>query len=173
VLEFLESYVENGGRLMLEGKATHDFEGNDLSEWFDDFEDKVTVPHFSVEQLISLNAYKNPIENGVRNRDGSMVFTDLAAFRNGEESTFRGSTIRKDGKDWYEVTCKGFAALEVTKAHGVEKLAAFGFRELRKNGQVIFSINENADVYLEKTESGYLMEIEDPRGRNKVLVNQL
>lgn len=173
VLEFLENYVNNGGRLMLEGKVTHDFDGNDLSDWFDDFEDKVTVPHFSVEQLISINASKNEIENGVRNRDGSMVFTDLTAFRNGEETTFRGSTIRKDGKDWYEVTCKGFAALEVTKAHGVEKLAAFGFRELRKNGQVIFSINENADVYLEKTESGYLIEIADPRGRNKVLVNQL
>ncbi|MEN6324530.1 MAG: hypothetical protein ABFD09_13765 [Proteiniphilum sp.] len=168
-IKFLEDYLDRGGKLMIEGTLTHDFNGTDVSERFKSIYNKATVKGFSVEKLEQLGAVNNIMTTGCKNEDGSYTFTDYEAFKAGSDKVF---DVIIEG-DNYSVTCEGFAAIEATKKNGLIKLAANGFKELKKNGSVILSLDKSADIFVEYKNDGYQITLADKTGNIKILNNTL
>jgi hypothetical protein len=54
VLQFLESYTKQGGKLMIEGTATVDFNGNNIADRFASIADKATVKQFFIDDITSV-----------------------------------------------------------------------------------------------------------------------
>ncbi|WP_338877341.1 hypothetical protein WBJ53_33240 (plasmid) [Spirosoma sp. SC4-14] len=144
-LQFLEKYIEKGGKLMTEGPATHDFDGNDLTARWKKIADKAIVNHFSVDAIAQLGISKNGLPNGALNEDGSYTFTDYASLTSGSDATF-SATFQGDT---YQGTYRGLAAILATKSGGLQKLAATGLTELRKNGQVVFRLDQPHDIFFD------------------------
>jgi hypothetical protein len=65
-LKFLEDYINRGGKLMIEGKADHDFNANEISKSFKSIYDKATVKGYSVENLSKLGLEKNLLTDGFK-----------------------------------------------------------------------------------------------------------
>lgn len=72
-LESLELYVRRGGKLMLEGEATHDFDGREISSRFEKLASQSTVRGFNVEAISRLGAQVNLLDGGAFMEDGSVV----------------------------------------------------------------------------------------------------
>jgi hypothetical protein len=151
VLEFLERYVGRGGRLMLEGRATHDFDGHPIGRRFDAILRKAAVDRFSVDGVARLGVSRRTDRNGSLNEDGSYVFTDLDSLRTGRPATFEA----RFGENTYTGEYRGLAAISADPGAGLLKLAASGLTVLRKNGAVLFSLPRPADVYLARQNGGY------------------
>ncbi|MEI7423825.1 MAG: hypothetical protein WCK18_17105 [Prolixibacteraceae bacterium] len=167
-LKFLEEYVGNGGKLMLEGNAPHDFDGSDISGRMQKIEDQATVKGFSIDRLSELGLTKNAVKGGCKNEDGSYVFTDIASLRKSRTVTFKVTF----GQDVYTGEYTGFAAISADPQQGIQKLACAGFRELKKNGVTILKLERPADIFVEKQEAGYKITIAD-KEQNKLTVNKL
>ena len=169
VLKFLEQYESKGGKLMIEGNADRDFKGNTISTRFKTIYDKATVLGYSVEKIAALGLQKNLLPNGCKNEDGSYTFNDLTSLRTGNAETF---TITVDG-DVYSGQYRGLAVVKVGKQTGLQKLAATEFSQLTKNGQVIFSLQNPADVFIEKKNGEVKIILADKSKKLKPTVNKL
>jgi hypothetical protein len=168
-LNFLENYVGNGGKLMIESVATQDFNGKDVSARFNAILAKSTVKNFSIEDVSKLGVTKNALPNGAKNEDGSFVFTDTESLKNDKTATFR---IEIDGEN-YSGEYKGLAAILADKKYGVQKFTASGFKSLSKNGKVILSFEKPTDVYIEKQNGVTKLIIADSAKILKPLINNL
>lgn len=166
-LSFLEEYVNGGGKLMIEGEATHGFQGNDIALRFKQVAEKATITSFDLSKLDMLGIGKNAVNGGCLNEDGSYVFTDITSHRSGKQTIFK---IMSGGHE-YSAFFSGFAAIDA--GEGLSKFTASGFTELRKNGEVILSLSLPGDIYVEKTQVDYIIELIDPEGTNKVEINAL
>ena len=166
-MRFLENYVNSGGKLMMEGTATHDFKGSDIREWYKSISDKATVKGFSVEKIGQLGAVKNIMATGCKNEDGSYTLTDYNGFKSGLDGIFN---VNIEG-DNYSIACKGFAVIKVNREIGLIKLAGVGFKELRKNGSVILRLDKPTDIFVERDNNNYRITIVDKTGNIKVLKN--
>lgn len=169
VLKFLEQYESKGGKLMIEGTADHDFKGNTIASRFKAIYDKATVLGYSIDKIAALGLQKNLLPDGCKNEDGSYTFNDLTSLRSGNAATF---TINVDG-DVYSGLYRGLAVIKVAKQSGVQKLAATGFSQLIKNGQVIFSLQNPADVFIEKKSGEVKIILADKSKKLKPTVNKL
>ena len=169
VLKFMEEYLKKGGKLMMEGKATIDFKGNNIADRFRLIEEKATVKGYSVEDLPMLGIAKNRLADGCKNEDGSYVFNDNPSLRTNSTANF---TLEADD-DIFTGQYKGIAVISLDKKSGVKKLAATGFSELRKNGKVILSFKEPVDLFVTKTGGKLKMILADPSNKIKPLVNKL
>ncbi len=169
VLNFLEDFVNKGGKLMIEGDATHNFKGEKIADRMAAIYRKVIVRNFSINKIPQLGIVRNMISNGCRNGDGSYVFTDIKSVQTNREASFSIHV----GADNYSAEYHGLAAIAVDPQKGLQKFVCAGFRELRKNGQVIFSLTNKADIFVEKQGDGYQISISDKSGSNKIEVNQL
>jgi hypothetical protein len=169
VLKFLEDYVNKGGKLMIEGNATHNFKGEKITDRMAAIYRKATVKGFSVNNIPKLGIAQNSISNGYRNGDGSYVFTDIKSVQTNRAASFSLHL----GDDNYSAEYKGLAAISVDPINGLQKFACTGFQELKKNGQVILNLEKRADIFVKKQGDGYLISITDPAGSNKIIVNQL
>lgn len=159
-IRFLERYVENGGKLMLEGPAEYDYYGNDVSARFQKISDKATVRGFSIDRVEELVILKNNIPNGCKMEDGSIVMSDLASIENNTPVEF---SLTIDG-DHYKGAYTGVLAILSNKKQGLQKLACGNFKQLKKNGKVILELDKPADVYLEgKQKDLYSLWIQDVR----------
>ena len=167
-LKFLEEYVENGGKLMLEGTATHDFEGSDISGRIKKIQDLAVVKGFSTDRLPELGLTRNAVDGGCKNEDGSYVFTDIVSLRKSRPVTFNVTF----GQDVYTGAYNGFAAISADPLQGLQKLVCAGFRELKKNGIPILKLEHPADIFVEKQEAGYRITIAD-KEQNKLTINKL
>jgi hypothetical protein len=145
VIKFLEQYARHGGRVMMEGTATCDFDGQDISDRFKTLYTLVTVKKFAVDQIPQLGISKNRIPDGCKNEDGSYVFTDQKSLETDVAAEF---SIRVD-EDMYTGVYKGLAAVQIDGKAGLKKLAAAGFKELRKNGKVILDFEKPTDVFID------------------------
>ena len=67
----------------------------------------------------------------------------------------------------------GFAAILADPVKGLQKFAATGFSELRRNGEVILSLQHPADIIIEKIEGFYQFVISGSEEMNKPVVNKL
>jgi hypothetical protein len=149
-LEFLERFVRQGGKLMLEGEATHDFTGRDIRGRFEKLVSQATVRGFDVETISRLGAQINPLADGAFMEDGSVVFTDFTSWQTNQAKPFAVNLAGHEFSGSYIGVC----ALKVGKSGQVEKLACGGFSELSRDGSAIFSLQLPADVVIALTPSG-------------------
>lgn len=157
VLKFLEAYEKKGGRLMIEGDATHDFKGNDISTRFKSIYKKATVIGYSIDALSKLGLQKNLLPDGCKNEDGSYVFNDNPSLRTAAIATF---TVTIDG-DIYKGQYKGLAVISADKKSGIKKFGATGLKELTRNGKVILSFKDPVDVFVTKQDQQIKMILAD------------
>ena len=169
VMDFLEQYAAGGGKLMLAGEATHDFQARDVSAWSSRLKEMATVTGFDTDEIERLGITKNRHEDYCINEDGSRVLTDLDALRSGREANFE---LEIDGATW-SGTHIGFAAIATDGAGGLQRYTAIGGRKLERNGERLLELERATDLYIEKGPDGYRLELLDAGGDNRVLVSRL
>jgi hypothetical protein len=166
-LKFLEDYEAHGGKLMIEGKADHDFGANNISKRFQSIYDKATVKGYSVNDLSRLGISKNVLPGSSKNADGSYVFTDLNSIRTSAVASF---SVNIDG-NLYSGQYKGLAAIAADN-NGVKKFAASGFKSLSEDGKVLLQFDEPVDVFISRQGTKYTIIVADTSRRIKPVVNK-
>jgi len=164
-LTFLKNYVDQGGKLMLEGDATHDFDSKNIAAEWEQIKSKATEKSFSLEKIGNLGITPNAINDGVENEDGSYTFTNKAVFESNEPSEFNFTIAGNNFKGKY----KGGAAIKIDKNGNLEKLAATGFSTLTKNDKPCFSLSKAADVLYEIKDGKVIVTIVDETKKIKVV----
>lgn len=149
-LDFLDRFTRHGGKLMLEGDATHDFDGHDIGASFKEISARATVRGFDLQQIVSLGAQTNPLDSGAFMEDGSAIFTDFASWQEKQAMPF---AVTMAGHE-FTGNFIGVCALSVDPTGNVEKFACGGFSELRRDGEPIFSLEHPADVVITRNSSG-------------------
>jgi len=166
-LRFLEKYTAQGGKLMLEGVATHDFAGNNIATRFAQIAHKSTVKEFDINKLNQLGIIPDKTENYCKNEDGSFTFSDWKAFDSQSETTF----ALKNGKININLTCQGFGVVRFTATGRLQKLAASKFRSLKIDGKELLLLNNPSDIYIELINNKYIISLIG--SQVKIVVNQL
>ena len=87
----------------------------------------------------------NGLPDGVRNANGSYIFTDYASLISGKPTDF---SVHLQN-DVYRGAYRGLAAIRASKAQGLRQFAATDLSELRKNGQAIFKLPEPRNVFID------------------------
>lgn len=149
-LEFLERFTQCGGKWMLEGDATHDFNGGDIRIRFENLAARATVRGFDISALSRLGAQPNPLQNGAMMEDGSVIFTDIASWQASQPRTF---TVNLAGHE-FSGSYIGVCALKVDEGGDVEKLACGGFSQLNRDGKEVLSLERPADAVITRTSNG-------------------
>ena len=144
-IRFLETYTAKGGKLMINGTATTDFNGNDITNRFKNIAAKAVATSYSIDEIPKLGISKNGIENGCKNEDGSYTFTSYNSLKSNQPNTF---SVNIDG-DNYTGNYIGMAAIDANKQTGIKKFAANGFTELKKNEKTILRFESPTDILLE------------------------
>ena len=135
---------------MLEGKATHDFAGADISKRFAAIAAQATVRGFDVNKIPALAVAKPGIPGAALMEDGSVVFSDLGSFKSGKPKHF---DIMIGGHAWSGAFV-GVFALKATSEGRIEKLAAGGFSQLICDGKPVLSLSAPTDVVLLRGQDG-------------------
>ena len=146
-LEFLERYVQRGGKLMLEGAAILDFSGNDIAARFKKLSAQATVCGFDVAKISQLGVATNTLPDGAYMEDGAVVLTD---FNSWEKKLARPFRLKLAGHE-FSGTYIGVCALKVDGGANLQKFACGNFRELRRDGRIICSLPSPADVFIART----------------------
>jgi hypothetical protein len=151
-LRFLECYTHAGGKLMLEGTATRDFYGHDIAGRFQKIAARATVHGFDIARLPETGAQTNFVPNGGFLEDGSVIFSDYRSWHNHQAKSFSVELLGHQ----FSGTYLGVCALKADSAGGVEKLACGGFTRLKRDGHMIFSLDQPADLVLHRiSQDGY------------------
>ena len=169
VLRFLEAYVKNGGKLMIEGTATHNFIGEKIADRMALLFRNATVNGFSVKAIPQLGIEKNALVDGCKNEDGSYLFTDIQSIRKDRTASF--SLLLHN--DTYSSDYKGLAAISADTQGKLQKFACSGFKELRKNGKVILSLNNRAAIFVERAGNDYQISVAKQEEESRIVVNDL
>jgi hypothetical protein len=145
-LSFLERYLTLGGKLMLEGTATRDFLGADITDQFKEISRKATVRDFDPAKLGLIGVQPNQIPNGEMLEDGAVVFTDPLWWKTHAAKPF---SVELAGH-LFTGSFEGVCALKTDKHGKVEKFVCGGFRQLQRDGETIFSLPQKADVVIRR-----------------------
>jgi hypothetical protein len=156
VWRFLEGYVAAGGKLMLDGNATHDFTGHDVRARFAALKAKATVVGFNPGKLAVLGAVKNTLRDACRNGDGSYVFTDYTSLDPAKPA--HPQTIATGGKT-YAFDYRGLAVIRAD-ADGLQKFSARGFTELKCDGETVLRLDTPATVEVVREKDGLSVTLE-------------
>lgn len=161
-LDFLKSYVDKGGKLMVDGTATHDFDGKDIRKQWNEIVEKAICKTYSVNDISKLGISKREFPNGVLNEDGSYTFTGI-----------KGTQTLKSGKngDTFTIKCKGLAAIKTSDNGKLEKLVASDFSTLTMNGRTILSVEKPTDISVVMNNVVAEIGILDKDKTNKVITN--
>jgi hypothetical protein len=149
-LEFLDRFTRHGGKLMLEGDATHDFDGREIATWFKEISARAIVRGFDVQQISKLGAKITSLDGGAFMEDGSVVFTDFTSWQTSHAKPF---AVHLAGHE-FSGSYIGVCALKVDPAGEVEKFSCGGFSELRRDGRAILSLEQAADTVMVRTAGG-------------------
>jgi hypothetical protein len=149
-LEFLERYTERGGKLMLEGDASHDFSGRDITARFESLAARATVRGIEINALPQLGAQRNQLDGGALMEDGSVIFTDIASWQTNQAKPF---AVKLAGHE-FSGSYIGVCALKVDGAGSVEKHACGGFKDLSCDGRQMLSLNLRADAVITRMPDG-------------------
>ena len=133
--DFLKNYVSKGGKLMVEGSATYDFDGNNVSKQWNEIASKALVKSFNVAEVNKLGINKREFSTGVLNEDGSYTFTGI----NGSQQLSLGSST-------FTIECNGLAAIQTDENGNLKKMVATAFSSLKKDGKTILSLSNPADI---------------------------
>ena len=141
---FFQNYVDRGGRLLIEGTATNDFYGKDISDEWKKIAAKSVATSFSLDNIEKLGIPKNELVDGVANEAGAFTFTNVESIQSNIPATF--------SFDWhgntFSGTYKGLAAIKVDAAGNLQKLAATSFGSIKKNGKEMLHMSKEADVFI-------------------------
>ncbi len=149
-LNFLEKYVNKGGKLMVEGIASKDFDGNDILERWKKIENKVIANKFDLTSLSLLGIEKNNFPNAIKMQDGSWIFSDYNSFSEKRLTSFKQSI---DGLS-FEGTYSGYAAISVQNKQLI-KFVATSLKELRINDKTVLELNKPADIIIDRKNGEY------------------
>ncbi|MEP6746882.1 MAG: hypothetical protein ABJB86_04100 [Bacteroidota bacterium] len=141
---FIKNFVAKGGKLLVEGNATRDFDGNDISADWKNIEDRAVATSFSLENIRKLGIKKNGLTDGVMNEDGSYTFTSIESLKTNTPATFSFVT----GSNTFTGYYKGLVTIKVDEKGNLLKLAATGFSLLTKNGKSFIHLSKEADIFL-------------------------
>ena len=133
--DFLKNYVSKGGKLMVEGSASYDFDGNNVSKQWNEIASKALVKSFNVGEVNKLGINKREFENGVLNEDGSYTFTGI-----------KGSQQLSLGSGTFTIDCNGLAAIQTDENGNLKKMVATAFSSLKKDGKTILNLSKPADI---------------------------
>ncbi len=141
---FFQNYVDRGGRLLIEGTATNDFYGKDISDEWKKIAAKSVATSFNLDNIEKLGIPKNELTDGVENEAGAFTFTNVESIQSNIPATF--------SFDWHGNTFsgdyKGLAAIKVDAAGNLQKLAATSFGSIKKNGKEMLHMSKEADVFI-------------------------
>lgn len=143
-LNMLDRFVAGGGRLMLDGPATHDFAGNDIRARFDTLEKKAVATSFSVDSMSKLGIPKLAIDEGAVYEDGSVVIADLDSLENNHAKPF---SVVASGHI-FSGEYIGLLAIKSDVEGHVLKLAAGGLKKLKCDGKTVVTLSSPSDVVL-------------------------
>jgi hypothetical protein len=165
-LAFLGRYTQGGGRLMLEGDATRDFDGAPIGDLLRKIVAKTTVTGFSVDKIPQLGVEPSPLRGfGGELEDGSVILTDLDSLESHQPKQF---SIDLDGHH-FSGSYEGVFALKAAKDGAIEKLACGACSLLNRDGKPALRLANAADLILTRSATGtYEAVIEGSEGSNEV-----
>lgn len=169
-IAFLEHYVAGGGRLMIEGTATHDFQARDISGRFQALYRKATVRGYSLEGIAKLGVSKNKLAGGCRTEDQAYVFTDIDSLLH--EHAHATFTVDVGGHT-YTGSYKGLAVMSFDEKGGVRKLGATGLTELKRDAGTLISFSRPVDVFYDTAGREPSLVVADPARKITPVVNKL
>jgi hypothetical protein len=156
--KFFQSYVNKGGKLLIEGPATNDFYGKDMSAAWKEISTKATANSFSLDNVAKLGVPKVELKDGVPNEPGSFTFTNSESLESNTPATFR-FTYKNDV---YSGSYKGLAAIKLDAKGNLQKLAATAFSSLQKNGKDLLRLSSEADIFLQSVNGVIKATLADP-----------
>ncbi len=162
---FIQQYLSQGGKLLIDGKVTHDFNGEDISVAWKAIAAKAVSTHFSIEDIAKLGIARNELKNGVQNDDGSFTFTSVESIKTNTADTF--SFVYQG--DHYQGSYTGIASIKIGRKGKLEKLASTGFSSLTKNGHPILQLSKAADIYVVAENDRYQATIADANKETQLL----
>ncbi len=171
VVDFLDKYVSRGGKLMIEGNASHDFKGAKIntSRWLKIYQQAKSLT-FSFEEVFpSLGIERSDNTHGTLMEDGSWIFTDLQSLMNNRPATFTFTVYGHTYTGLYH----GMAAVQVDPKKGLRKLAAHRFREISCDGKILLSLPKPTDLYLETGKESIRIIVADTTGQVRPLLDNL
>ncbi|MCW3091680.1 MAG: hypothetical protein JWP81_2749 [Ferruginibacter sp.] len=165
---FIQNYIAEGGKLLIEGNATNDFYGNDITKEWENIKSKATATSFSLSNVEKLGIAKNILANGVANEDGSYTFTSVESIKTNSPAVFSFTL----GGNIFSGTYKGLAAIKVDAKGNLQKLSATAFSSLTKNGKEILHVSREADVFITMENGGMNAVIADETKSIKINQNR-
>jgi len=165
---FFEEYVNKGGKLLIEGSATHDFDGNDKSAEWKAIAAKAVASSYALDAVAKLGISKNSIVEGVNNEAGSYTFTSVESLRNNTPATF---SFTCNGNT-FSGSYKGLAAIKVDAKGNLQKMAAAGFSSLFRNGKELLKVSKATDIYIVVESRKMAAIIADPAKSIKVIIHE-
>jgi hypothetical protein len=169
-LAFLNSYVQHGGALMLEGEATRDFEGKPIADTFALIQAKALVNGFNLDDIDKLGVTRDPLRAiGGALEDGSMILTDLPSLQQKSPKAF---AVNVNGHQ-FSGTYEGVFAIKTNSRGAIEKLACGECGTLLRDGHQVLSLKAPADlVVLKDGKGGYSAIVSGAPGSNALRITQ-
>jgi len=163
-LAFLNSYVQHGGALMLEGEATRDFDGKPIADLFAPIQAKARVNGFNLDDIDKLGVTMDPLRAiGAALEDGSVILTDLPSLQKNLRKNFE---VTVNGHE-FTGTYEGVLAIKANSQGVIEKLACGACGTLSRDGQQVMSLKVPADlVVLGDGKGGYNAVVSGAPGSN-------
>ena len=143
-LVFLEKYASNGGKLMLEGRADHDFSGRDIRAQFELLQKNATVVGFDITKIPSLAISKNAIEDGCYTDDRAVVLTDYASLIRNKPKHFDAIL----NGEYYSGSFIGMLAIQSDKGK-LTKITSSGLIDLKRNGKQLLKFEKPQTLFFE------------------------
>ncbi len=142
---FLQDYAARDGKLLVEGRATRDFEGNDITPLWDELSARLTATSFTPENVRKLGIQPNTLTDGVANGNGTFTFTSIESLETDKPATFSFAS----GGHTFRGIYKGLAVVRVDEQGNLVKLAATAFGSLDRDGREICHTSPSpADVFI-------------------------
>jgi hypothetical protein len=169
-LAFLNSYVQRGGALMLEGAATRDFDGRPIADLFARIKAKARVNGFNIDDVEKLGISKDPLRAiGGSLEDGSVILTDLRSLQQKSPKAF---TVNVSGHE-FSGSYEGVFAIKANSQGTIEKLACGECGTLSRDGQQVLSLKAPADlIVLSDGKGGYKAVVSGASASNSIQITR-
>jgi len=169
-LAFLNSYVQHGGALMLEGAATRDFDGKPIADPFAPIQAKARINGFNLDDIDKLGITNDPLSAiGGALEDGSVILTDLPSMQKDLPKNFK---VKVNGHV-FSGTYEGVFAIKANGRGVIEKLACGACGTLSRDGQQVLSLKAPADlVVLGDGKGGYSAVVSGAPRSNSIQITQ-
>ena len=149
-LDLLRKFVDAGGKLILDGEATHGFDGNPIGADYAVIAKAAVARDATPASVAKLGLVNDWPKDGSRLEDGSVLMVDRATIETDEPHTFSF----RIGRHEFTVIASGVMAFKATPDGQPQKLAAARFVSLSRDGQTILSRETPVDIAVEWTDGG-------------------